>query len=335
MKRDFRSLFRVRIQSIPVDRPLAYNIYLNIAMESVLFRKRGDTITSERMRHLLEHSVRDAFLPIEHKKAYLDSLRDISKNDSAKTEERGKYLKELAFTYVQDLFQKPELEDLVTESVGVVTEMVDFISGDLEAAAALMKLSTHDFYTYNHSVNVAVYAIAIARKVVGDDKDFLIRVGLGGLLHDIGKRKISSEIITKPGRLTPEESSEIKKHPEYGLELVQNSTVVPEETRRIIHEHHENVDGSGYPRGICHEEIAKVAKICAIADVFDALTTNRSYKAAVSPLEALQIMYTMQPGKFDNSLFTHFDKSLNTKIELTIDKHFDPCVVGSKIKKVS
>jgi HD-GYP domain-containing protein (c-di-GMP phosphodiesterase class II) len=215
-----------------------------------------------------------------------------------------------------------------------VEEMVNFISADMEAAASLMRLSTHDYYTYNHSVNVAVYSIAIAKRVFGTEKGGLISAGLGGLLHDIGKRKVDFDIINKPGRLTPEEWEEVKKHPDYGMDLLKGLNSIPDATRRVVHEHHENCDGTGYPQGMNGDAISQHAKVAAIADVFDALTTKRPYKEAATAQAALEIMYGMQPGKFDQALFKNFDTHLEKKSVLQLDKDFDPCSPKSKIKKV-
>ena len=189
------------------------------------------------------------------------------------------------------------------ESTGLIEDMVDFISTDLSAANTLMKLSTHDYYTYNHSINVSVYSIAICKSILGEDKKLLVTAGLGGLLHDLGKRKVDLKLINKPGKLDPEEWIEMKKHPGYGFELLQDIPTISNEVKRIVHEHHEHMDGTGYPAGISEQQILKLSRIASVADVFDALTTKRSYKDACSAQEALEIMAKMPEGKFDPEVF--------------------------------
>ena len=197
-----------------------------------------------------------------------------------------------------------------------------------------MKLSKHDYYTYNHSVNVSVYSIALCKKVYGDDRKLLIQAGMGGLLHDLGKRAVPTAIINKPGKLDAAEWEEIKKHPEHGYTLLQKVATIPEESKRIVYEHHENIDGSGYPRKLCDTQISKLSKIATIADVFDALTTNRSYKKGLPPQEALQVMFGMAPGKFEPTIFNCFDKSIENKTRLTLEPQVDPCDPrGIAIKK--
>jgi putative nucleotidyltransferase with HDIG domain len=333
MKRTYSEFFRVRVQSVVTDIALKHDVYLLIAEEPVLFRKVGDAITSPRMRDLLAYQLKEFLVPLDQKDAYRLSLKSATRNTDLKREIRGKFIKESAFNHVDDLFTKPDVSSLLEESRSLVEEMVNFISADLEAAASLMRLSTHDYYTFNHSVNVAVYSIAIAKRVLGDEKGILIAAGLGGLLHDIGKRKVDLAIINKPDRLTPAEWDEVKRHPDYGMELLKGLNAIPDAARRVVHEHHENVDGSGYPRKLTDHDISKHAKVAAIADVFDALTTKRPYKEATTAQSALEIMYGMQPGKFDSQLFKHFDTNLDKKGVLKLDKAFDPCSAQGKIKK--
>ena len=338
MSLSISDFFAARIQSIPTDLPLAVDIYLFVNREPILFRKAGDTITRLRMEELLKHRVKEVLIPNDQKARYLDSLRQISRNDTLKKEIRGKFIKESAFNHIEDIFTKPDVKTLVEDSEVIVKDIVDFVSEDMEAVASLMRLSTHDYYTYNHSVNVGVYTIALCKRIYGEDKDLLIKAGLGGLLHDLGKRRVPIEIINKPGKLSAEEWEEVKNHPAYGKEYLDSLHSISDETKRIVYEHHENIDGTGYPNGLTLDEISKVARIAAIADVFDALTTKRAYKDAVPADKALEIMYSMQPGKFDPSLFKYFDRNLEKKVELAIEKDFDPCDEhdhAKKIKKVS
>lgn len=333
MQRTKDSFFNIRIQSVPKNFPLEYDVYICVANEMVLFRKVGDTISSDRSHDLMTHGLKQVFVPKEQRHAYLNSLKKLTKNDTLPTEMRAVLLKESAFNHIEDLFSKPEVKDFVHESQGLVEDMVNFISDDIQAAASLMKLTSHDYYTYNHSVNVSVYAIAITKLTMGNDKKLLVCAGLGGLLHDLGKRQISLDIINKPGKLSPEEWNEMKKHPQYGVDLVENVPAIPVESRRMIHEHHEHLDGTGYPRGIDAMGISKLSRIAAVADVFDALTTKRSYKEAITAEKAISIMDGMKEGKFDPDIFKSFDQKIEKRPGLTVEKDADPCSASFKAKK--
>jgi putative nucleotidyltransferase with HDIG domain len=142
-----------------------------------------------------------------------------------------------------------------------------------------------DAYTHGHCERVANYGVAVARQL-GLDGTAQTTIRLGAYLHDLGKVRVPHEILNKPGPLTAEEFDLIKKHPEWGLELLQGIDF-PWDIRPIIGSHHEKDDGSGYPRGLKGDAIPLDAAIICVVDVYDALTTQRSYRAAHSHAEAL------------------------------------------------
>jgi putative nucleotidyltransferase with HDIG domain len=332
-KKELGNYFEIRINSVVAGRPLTFDIYLYVNRKSILFRKRGEAITPDRIKALYEHGGEKFLVPDDQKAVYMKSLRDVVHDPSTTTELKAKFIKETAFIHVHDLFTRGEILPSVNEAQNLIEEMVSFVSTDVNAVTSLMRLSVHDYYTYNHCVDVAVYSIVLAKKLYGDDKQLLLRAGLGGLLHDIGKRKIDLGIINKTSSLTPDEWAEIKRHPTYGKQYLEEVPMIPEATRLVVYEHHENFDGTGYPRGLREEEISKLARVVTIADVFDALTTNRSYHKAITPEQALNTMYGMQPGKFDPSIFKSFNKNFALKSNLLIAKDFDPCKAPAKILK--
>lgn len=317
--------FEIRIASVIPGTPLQYDVYLYVAGKPVLFRRRGDAVTSDRMKALFQHGGEKFLVPIDQRELYRNSLIEIVHNPDSSTEMKGKFIKESAFLHVNDLFTKKDVGHVVTEAESLVEEMVSFLSSDIEAVTSLMGLSRHDYYTYNHCVDVAVYSIVLARRIFGEDKNILMAAGLGGLLHDIGKRDIDWNVINKKGALTPEEWETIKKHPTLGRECLANVGSVPEDSRRVVFEHHENYDGTGYPSGLKGDEISNLARVVSIADVFDALTTDRSYHKAVTPKDAMNAMYGMQPGKFDPAIFKSFNKNFSKNSKLVLPEGFDPC----------
>ena len=319
------SYFEIRLNSVVPDVPLRYDLYLVVDQKPVLFRKRGDSLTLERLKLLTQHGGKHFLVPSDQRSLYLDSLKSLIQNPDSKTDLKSKFIKESAYLHVHDLFTKREISPVVTEAKSLVEEMVSFVSSDVDAVASLMRLSVHDYYTYNHCVDVAVYSIVLAKRVFGEDKRMLLLAGLGGLLHDIGKREIDWGLINKTTALTREEWLEIKKHPTYGRDCLENIPSVPDETKLVVYEHHENFDGTGYPQGLKEESISKLSRVVTIADVFDALTTDRSYHKGIPPTEALSMMFGMQPGKFDPTIFSAFNKNFSKRSDLTLPKDFDPC----------
>ncbi len=186
------------------------------------------------------------------------------------------------------------------------------------------RIKNRDEYTYNHSINVAIYSVFIGN-LLNLTKQDLKELTRAALLHDIGKSKIPKEILNKKGKLTEEEFEVVKRHTLDGYELSQDMHFLSEKVRCAILHHHEREDGSGYPFGIKGDEINLYAKIIAIADVYDALTSERVYKEKSAPFEAIEEFYKMGINKFDTCILNTFFKNIvqlyvNSKVELNNGK---------------
>ncbi|MEH6814186.1 MAG: HD-GYP domain-containing protein, partial [Motiliproteus sp.] len=178
---------------------------------------------------------------------------------------------------------------------------------DDQTARNLLRITSHDFYTYTHSVNVGVTSLMVAKELFrGSDAHDLEELASGFFLHDLGKVMVRPEVINKPGRLDDAEMKHMRIHPYQGYKLLDAAGEMTEESRYIVMQHHERFDGSGYPKGLQNEDIHIYGRICCIADVFDALTADRSYKKAMSKFEALKLMKDQMSGHFDQKLFSEF-----------------------------
>ncbi len=187
--------------------------------------------------------------------------------------------------------------------------MVDYVIKDNKAVESLLKIAVHEYHTYTHSVNVAAVGTLFGQNIglgVKDLKGFCA----GILLHDVGKTRISTNILNKKGKLTKEEFDIIKKHPELGVEILEETGFEFKEERIVTLQHHENDDGSGYPYGLKKDEIHPCGKIARVIDVYDALTANRSYKDALRPFAALKEMKEGMFHCFDTELFKEFIRFL-------------------------
>lgn len=168
-----------------------------------------------------------------------------------------------------------------------VQEMVEVTLEKPQALLALSLIKDYDNYTFHHSVNVAVIAIAVGR-ACGVSAEELQILGLGGLLHDLGKLKINIDIINKPGRLTAEEFELIKKHPEHGASIAKQMEGIAPEAVDIVLGHHVHYNRKGYPHDLTGRQLSPLADMAAIADSYDAMTTLRSYRRPVSPRQAIR-----------------------------------------------
>ena len=153
----------------------------------------------------------------------------------------------------------------------------------------LSKILHHDYGTFTHSANVALYSSLLALRM-GFQEYSIEDIAVGGLLHDIGKLSIDDKILNKPGKLDDMEFRIIKKHPLEGFRRLVSEENVTTCQLLMAYQHHEKLDGTGYPVGIESDEISKVAKLCAVVDVYEALTSKRPYRNAMRPDQAIEIM---------------------------------------------
>lgn len=186
----------------------------------------------------------------------------------------------------------------------VVEKMINDILKSKNILISLSEIRTVDEYTFSHSVDVAVLALILGKALHYSHKQ-LQKLGVGALLHDIGKAKLPSEIINKPGKLTAEEFLAIKDHPRLGFDAVKHNWGIGPLSRTIILSHHEKIDGTGYPRQVKGKSIHEFAKIVAICDVFDALTADRCYSPKWPVQQAIDYLI--------ENAGTHFDKDLTEK----------------------
>jgi len=197
-------------------------------------------------------------------------------------------------------------------NVADVDVLVEEISNSIlrhpHALISLSRLKTSDEYTYMHSVAVCALMVALARRMGLTDEQ-VRDAGVAGLMHDVGKMMIDPEILNKPDRLTPEEFAVMKHHPEAGLKILEDNQQVNAMVLDVCVHHHEKIDGSGYPHGLAGDEISVYARMGAICDVYDAVTSERPYKKAWGAAQSIREMATWK-GHFDEKVFQVFVKTL-------------------------
>ncbi|MGE5492242.1 MAG: HD-GYP domain-containing protein [Actinomycetota bacterium] len=211
---------------------------------------------------------------------------------------------------VVSMFQEARMGKAIEaeQAQSLVEEISNSVLRNPGALISLARLKTADDYTYMHSVAVCALMIALARQL-GLDDDQTRELGMAGLLHDVGKMMVPMDVLNKPGKLTDEEFATMKTHPEEGYKILLASKAVSEITIDICLHHHEKMDGSGYPHGLAGDHISLFAKMGAVCDVYDAITSNRPYKAGWDPAESIKRMAEWK-GHFDPTIFQAFVKSL-------------------------
>jgi HD-GYP domain-containing protein (c-di-GMP phosphodiesterase class II) len=211
---------------------------------------------------------------------------------------------------VVSMFQEARMGKAIDAEAAapLVEEISNSVLRNPGALISLARLKTADDYTFMHSVAVCALMIALARQI-GLDEQQTREAGMAGLLHDLGKAMIPMSILNKPGKLTDAEFDLVKTHPAEGHKLLLGGTGINEISKDVCLHHHEKVDGSGYPEGLNGDTMSLYAKMGAVCDVYDAVTSNRPYKAGWDPAESIKRMAEWT-GHFDATVFQAFVKSL-------------------------
>ncbi len=194
-------------------------------------------------------------------------------------------------------------------SEGFVNEVIASVVRNRDALTGFCKLRFYDEYTYTHSINVTVLATAFGQ-FLGLPETELRPLGLAALFHDLGKANMPRDLINKPGRLTEGEFEIIKRHPLESYALIKEKRSLPHKVLPGIVDHHEKYDGRGYPRGLQGDAISLFGRIISLADVYDALTSERVYKKGMPPYKALGVMYGMRGKDFHPALADRFIKCM-------------------------
>lgn len=254
----------------------------------------------------------------ENYEAFLKEL--YSGNISVSTEDAMKIrihvMKENAKLVTKAFLNKPKSGKTLNDAKDVAMNLVDNIRNNPTSFYGKFRINVHDSYTYVHSVNVCSLTIGLAISL-GINKTELSELALGALVHDVGKTMIPSSILNKPERLTEKELELVKKHVIWGSRLLVDHNFVAHKVLPPLLQHHEKLDGTGYPNQLRGDQIHLFGRITAIADALDALTTERPYREAAKPFEAVKILME-QKDAYDNNVIEHLVKMLGKQENLII-----------------
>ncbi len=298
--------------SLKADTKIGCDLYLLVKSGTdsrYILYCRGDAVFENNKREmLLEKNISRLFIKKDDQQKYYKYLesnfQNIISDTRISSDEKTKIVYNAATNLVKDLLEDPRAGN-VERTKTFAYNMVDYILKEDIAARGLLKIALHEYYTYTHSVNVAAVGTLFAKELGFADED-LKPFCTGILLHDVGKTRISTDILNKKGELTKEELAIVKKHPEWGVEILKETGNGFTDEYKITLQHHENYDGSGYPHGIQKDEIHRCGKIARIVDVYDALTTDRPYAEAIRPFAALVEMKENMSNCFDRELLKEF-----------------------------
>jgi len=303
----------VTLNAIRVDTIVGCDLYLqnhiNEEIRYVLYCSGTSVVKSDKIENLQKHQVKNLFIRKEDKKIYLkyveSSLKHIVNDSRVDIKEKAYIVYDVAKNIMEDVFEDPRSGEQVERSKIWVSNTIDFIVRSKGSFSGMMSMISYDYYTYTHSVNVSVLGLLFA-KYLGLDGGEMQVFGTGLLLHDVGKTQIDPAIINKKERLNDEEFARIKMHVDLGADILKQTGGIDSTSFFPIMQHHEKYNGKGYPNGLKGEAIHKYGRIAGIIDVYDALTTQRSYSDARKPFAALKIMNEEMKESFDEKYFKDF-----------------------------
>ena len=256
----------------------------------VLFCHSNEHFTSQRREQLLNRNIQTFYISTKDSSKYFEykekNLMNMVKDNSKSTFEKSSTLYQVAKNLATDILSDPRSGHNLDRATDWVGSTVAHIIQNENTFSGLFKVTTHDYHTFTHSVNSSVIGLLFG-KYLSLNPHELECLGTGLLLHDIGKTALHSEIINKRGCLTNEEYSIIKKHPKEGLDLLEHRKNIDGMSLKVVIQHHENNDGSGYPYGIGGKDIHLFGHISRIIDAYDAMTSDRPYAVAMRPFDTL------------------------------------------------
>ncbi|MCH7497126.1 MAG: HD domain-containing protein [Candidatus Marinimicrobia bacterium] len=240
-----------------------------------------------------------------------EGLREAIEDPNLAPKDKASAVYNHTLKMMENIIAQPTAENILSGK-NMIHDVVELILADTETADFLTQITSHDYYTYTHSVNVGMLGVLLSKAAFGGEHDHdLDELGSGFFLHDLGKCEVPSYLINKPGRLTDKEWEQMRMHPSYGERILADAGELTHDIKVIVLQHHERWNGAGYPLGLEKSDIHIYARICSIADVYDALTATRAYKKKLSTFEALSLMKEEMMEHFEQDLFARFVRLFN------------------------
>ncbi len=291
--------FRIRLSTIRPEKITDFDIFVKINGSMIKYLHAGDQLNMKRIDRLHDRDNGDSFWVQESdRQTYRDWIKQEINSDFTSSYDKAQILRESSVALMEDLFENPDVNKALDEAKPIINDFINLMDAAPEAMQFMLSLSGHDFYTYNHSLDVSIYSLGLGRALSFSNND-LQELGIGSLFHDIGKRNVSLDILCKKGGLTDSEWEQMKMHPQYGLIILNEHPNISDGVKATCFEHHESWQGNGYPQQLSAHDIHPFARIVAITDTYDAMTTQRSYNVPLAPIDAVTMMKEKLINRYD------------------------------------
>lgn len=289
-----------------------FRVYLQRGRHYVFFTKERQHFSEALKKRLLDNGIQTVYDPYHQQALYetyvFENLEWILNDATISMDVKSQVFLDTTNKQISSIFENklPALDEGTLENVEhLVASSLSFLATP-GALKNIGQFISHDYETFSHCVHVFIYTTMLMQSLAQDwEEESFIQVGVGALLHDIGKIHIPGSILNKPGKLNSQEWEKVKTHPVQGMRMSTN-VALSQMTLNCIMFHHEKFDGSGYPTGMKEKEIPLPVRMLTCCDVYDAITSKRSYAQANTPFTALKIMNNEMKGAFDLDVFKEF-----------------------------
>jgi HD-GYP domain-containing protein (c-di-GMP phosphodiesterase class II) len=291
-----------RVTQAPVD------IYVQHERKSspTLYCRAGLSLENQQLFGLAEAGIRDVYVRSGEFQDFgthlLESVDALAEQEAVPAADRFAALQLAVAVEIEHSIRLIDCSKFVSLSEKVGQNIASFVAGNSVLPNDLYRIARHDFNTFTHVTNVASYCVVLAERLGITDNRELEQIATAGMLHDLGKRFIPASILSKPGRLDPSERDVIESHPTRGYEELCERADLSEGQLMMVYQHHERIDGNGYPVGVMGRDMHPWAKMIAVVDVFDAMTGKRPYRTPASANDALRYIV--------RNAGTHFDREM-------------------------
>jgi HD-GYP domain-containing protein (c-di-GMP phosphodiesterase class II) len=306
-----------RLVPIPVDsldfgaHNLDLYIYHRGRGQPAVFRAAGVEFSREDLEELKGRAISFLHIPQTQYGAYRQALAGrlerLFSDPEECQRERARVVRAACTQMIEEVLLLPGQPEPIAVVSDLARQFGAWCDRDPGTFSYMLEMADHDFCTTTHMVNVGVGCGLLGARLRPGDSEFGTALYQGGLLHDVGKRGVPQEVLNKEGELSPEEWELVRKHPEAGYAELTRNEGVPAQVLEMTRDHHERLDGGGYPNGRSGEELSLATRICTVVDVFDALTAARPYRGSMPPADALQIMRAKVGTHFDEEVFAAWD----------------------------
>lgn len=288
------------------------DLYLYYQGQHILCKTKGVRWSAEDEERVVNFGADTFFVkfssPEEHSQFLDEKLKSLLERPNVSLERKASVLYDVSDPILSKVYSASRDTENMKVAGNYVKNCIKYLN-EKGSLTELVQLANKNLTEHTHALHVSTYSIALAKRVGAQSYEDIFALGMGALLHDIGKSKIDSKILKKAGDLDDKEWAIIRMHPEYGAEILDGRPEVPKLARRIVLEHHERVNGKGYPKGI--KGIHQFSKIVGIADCFNALTSATEYSQAKTPYDALKYMIQHMSLEYDKNLLGAFIEMLS------------------------